>query len=255
MIQTVDIRDTGDAMFAAFSNSLQTFMAFLPSLLGAIIILAIGWILSGFLARLIVRGLNAVGFERAVEHSGVGDFVRRSGTPWTTSRVVAELIKWFIRLIFIQAAANILAMPQLTTIINSIILFIPNLIVAMVIIIIGAVIAKFLSGTVRASLGEMGVQNPNLLATMVRYAVIGFAVIAAANQLGIAAVVVNTLFIGLVGALALAFGLALGIGGRDVGAKIAQSLYQSTSELSDQAQQKGTVVMPGDSTSTKGGML
>lgn len=255
MIQTVDIRDTGDAMFAAFSNSLQTFMAFLPSLLGAIIILVIGWILSGILARLIVRGLNAIGFERAVEHSGVGDFVRRSGTPWTTSRVVAELIKWFIRLIFIQAAANILAMPQLTTIINSIVLFIPNLIVAMVIVVVGAMIAKFLSGMVRASLGEMGVQNPNMLATLTRYAIIGFAVIAAANQLGIAAVVVNTLFIGLVGALALAFGLALGIGGREVGAKIAQSLYQSTSELADQAQQKGAVVVPRDANTNKGSRL
>lgn len=251
MIQTVDIRDTGDAMFAAFSQSLQTFMAFLPSLLGAIIILVIGWILSGFLARLIVRGLNAIGFERAVEHSGVGNFVRRSGTTWTTSRIVAELIKWFIRLIFIQAAANILAMPQLTTIINSIILFIPNLIVAMVIIIVGAMIANFLSRMVRASLGEMGVQNPNLLANLTRYAIIGFAIIAAANQLGVAAVVVNTLFIGLVGALALAFGLALGIGGRDVGARIAESLYRNSSDLANQAQQKSAVVVPGENSTNK----
>lgn len=232
------IRDTGDAVWHSFLNSLNTFMSFLPALLGALIILIIGWVVSGFLARLIVKALNMVGFERAVQSSGISDFIKRSGTRWTTSQLIAELIKWFIRLIFIQAAANILRMPQLTTIINSIVLFIPNLVVALVIVVIGSLIAKFLSGAVRASVSEMGVGSPNLLATLTQYAVIGFAVIAAANQIGVAAVVVNTLFIGFVAAIALAVGLALGLGGREVGAQITQSLYESSQRMADQARQR-----------------
>lgn len=236
--RAVGIRDTSDAIWYSFTNALNSFMSFLPALVGAIIVLIIGWIISGFLSKLIVKALNMIGFERAVQNSGISDFIRRSGTKWTTSQMIGEMIKWFIRLIFIQAAANILRMPQLTTIINSIVLFIPNLVVALVIVVIGSLIAKFLSGAVRASVSEMGVGSPNLLATLTQYAVIGFAVIAAANQIGVAAVVVNTLFIGFVAAIALAVGLALGLGGREVGAQITQSLYESSQRMADQARQR-----------------
>ena len=238
------LRDTGDAIWYSFVNALNSFMSFLPALLGAIIVLVIGWVVSGLLARLIVRALNAIGFERAVHNSGIADFIRRSGTKWTTSQLIAELIKWFIRLIFIQAAANILGMAQVTTIINSIVLFIPNLIVAVVIIVVGSLIARFLAGAVRASVSEVGAGSPNLLAALTQYAVIGFAVIAAANQLGIAAVVVNTLFIGLVGSVALAAGLALGLGGRDVGAKVMQSLYEGGQGMAEQARQRAGAGQP-----------
>jgi hypothetical protein len=233
------IRDTGDAVWQSLLNALNNFMSFLPALLGALLVLIIGWVVSGFLARLIVKALNTVGFERAVRSSGISDFVRRSGTRWTTSQLIAELIKWFIRLIFIQAAANVLGMGQVTTVINSIVLFIPNLIVAVVIVVIGALIARFLSGVVRASVSEMGAGSPDVLAGLVYYAVVGFAVIAAFNQVGIAAVVVNTLFIGLVASLALAVGLALGLGGREVGAQITQSLYEGGRNMADQAARRG----------------
>ncbi len=234
----LQIRTTSDALWLSFTNALNSFMTFLPALIGALIVLVIGWVVSGALARLIEKGLRVIGLERAVHHSGLNDFIVRSGTNWTTSKLIAELIKWFIRLIFIQAAANILGMPQITAIINSIILFIPNIIVAMVIIVIGALIAKFLSGLVRGSVSEMGVGNPNLLATLTRYAVIGFAVIAAINQLGIAAVVVNTLFIGLVGAIALAVGLAFGLGGREVAAKITESWYEGGKSMANAVSQR-----------------
>ncbi|MFN2455944.1 MAG: small-conductance mechanosensitive ion channel [Pyrinomonadaceae bacterium] len=233
----IQVRTTSDTLWLSFTNAINSFMSFLPSLLGAIIVLIIGWIISGILARLIEKGLRAVGLERAVHHSGISDFIVRTGTSWTISKIIAELIKWFIRLIFIQAAANILGMPQITAIINSIVLFIPNIVVALVIIVVGALIAKFLAGVVRGSVSEMGVGNPNLLATLTRYAVLGFAIIAAINQLGIAAVVVNTLFIGLVGSIALAVGLAFGLGGRDVAAKITESWYQSGQTMAQAANQ------------------
>ena len=134
-----------------------------------------------------------------------------------------------------QAAANVLGIPQITEITNSIILYIPNVIVAIAIIIIGTFIAQFLAGLVRSSVSELGVGNPNLLAKLTQYAVIGFAVIAAIDQLGIAATVVNTLLIGLVGAIALAIGLAFGLGGREVAAEITQKWYHGTQSMVDAA--------------------
>jgi len=217
----------------AISHSFTSFFAFLPALLGAILLLLLGWIVASLIGRLVEKALRAIGFERAVAETGIGDVVQRSGTRTTASRIVGQLSKWFLFLIFVQAAANILQMPQLTAIINSIVLFIPNIVVALAIIVVGALVAKFLAGLVRGTVSRMGAANPNLLATLTNYAVIGFAVIAALNQLGIATVVVNTLFIGLVGSVALAVGLAFGLGGRDVASEVTRSWYEKGREVTD----------------------
>lgn len=235
------IRDTSEAIYYSFTDALLRFVSFLPALIGAAIILIVGWFVSGLLAGLIERALKAVGFESAVERSGIGEFIRRSGTRMTTSGVIATLIKYFIFLIFVQAAANVLGIPQLTEIINRIILFIPNVIVAMAIIVVGSFIAQFLSGLVRSSVSELGVGSPDLLAKLTQYIVIGFAVIAAIDQLGIAATVVNTLLIGLIGSVALAVGLAFGLGGREVAAEITQKWYAGSQSMADAARaQAGT---------------
>jgi len=238
---TTGIRDTSEAIYYSLTDALLRFVSFLPALIGALIILIVGWFVSGLLANLIERGLKAVGLEGAVERSGIGNFVRRSGTRMTVSGVIATLIKYFIFLIFVQAAANVLGIPQLTEIINRIILFIPNVVVAMTIIVIGSFIAKFLSGLVRSSVSELGVGNPNLLATLTNYIIIGFAVIAAIDQLGIAATLVNTLLIGLIGSVALALGLAFGLGGRDVAAQITQKWYESSQTLATAARQRANL--------------
>ncbi len=242
--QTVtSFRDTSEAIVYSLYNALMRFVSFLPALIGAVIILIVGWFIAGLLANLIERGLKAIGLERAVAHSGIGDFVERSGTKMSISGVIATLVKYFIFLIFVQAAANVIGIPQLTEIINRIILFIPNVIVAMAIIVIGSVIAKFLSGLVRSSVSELGVGNPNLLATLTNYIVIGFAVIAAIDQLGIAATLVNTLLIGLIGSVALAIGLAFGLGGRDVAAQLTQKWYEGSQSMANAVKQRaGTPV-------------
>jgi hypothetical protein len=237
-------KDAGEAVWYSFTNVLAQIISFLPAILGAIVVLLIGWLISGVLARLLERGLKTIGLEHAVVRSGVGDFIARSGTTWTVSKIIAELVKWIIRLIFIQAAAGLLGMPQLTSIINSIILFIPNVIVAMAIIVIGALIARFLARLVQGSVAEMGVANPIFFARLTQYAVIGFSVVAAINQLGIARAVVNTLFIGLVASIALAVGLAFGLGGRDVAGQITRGWYEGGRHLADASRRRAEEIQP-----------
>ncbi|CAN5144635.1 hypothetical protein BH20ACI1_BH20ACI1_09110 [soil metagenome] len=240
------IRDTSEAILYSLYNALNRFISFLPALIGALLIVVIGWFISGFIANLIERGLKAVGLASAVEKSGIGEFVRRSGTTMTTSGIIAILIKYSIFLIFVQAAANVLGIPQITAITNSIILYIPSVIVAIAIIVIGTFIAQVLAGLVRSSVSELGVGSPNLLAKLTQYAVIGFTIIAAFNQLGIAETVVNTLFFGLVGAIALAVGLAFGLGGREVAAEITQKWYSGTQSMVDAARVKAGNLTGGD---------
>lgn len=224
------VRDWGDAVMLSATEALRNFLGFLPALVGAILVLIIGWIVAGLLAGLVERLLKMVGFERAASSTGITSFIQRSGSEWTASAVVAEIVKWFIRLIALQAAASILGLNQISAIINAILLWLPNLVVAIAIIVIGALIARFVGGLVRGTTAQMGFRNPELLGTIANYAILGFAIIAAVNQLGIAATVVNTLFIGLVATLVLAFGLAFGLGGQQTAAQITAGWYRKSQE-------------------------
>ena len=220
------VRNWGDAVMLSATEALQNLLGFLPALIGAILILILGWIVAGIIAGLIEKGLKAVGFERAAQSTGIAGFIQQAGSGWTASKLGAEIDKWFIRLIAIQAAASILGLTQISAVINAILLWLPNLVVAIVIIVIGALIANFVAGIVRGSAAEMGFTTPNLLANLTRYAILGFAAVAAFNQLGIAPTVVNTLFIGLVATLVLAFGLAFGLGGQQTAARITEGWYE-----------------------------
>ena len=235
------VENWGDAVMVSATEAMQNLLGFLPALIGAILILIIGWIIAGVLAGLIEKGLQAVGFEKAAQSTGIAGFIENAGSGWTASKLVAEIVKWFIRLIAIQAAASILGLTQISQVINAILLWLPNLVVAIVIIVIGALIANFVAGIVRGSAAEMGFSTPNLLANITRYAIIGFAAVAAFNQLGIAPTVVNTLFIGLVATLVLAFGLAFGLGGQQTAAQITQGWYekgrQTTPRIAEKVKQ------------------
>lgn len=221
------VNNWGDAVMVSVTQALSNFLGFLPALIGAILILVLGWVISGLLASLVERVLKGVGFEHAANQTGINGFLAKSGSGWTASKAVAEIVKWFIRLVAIQAAAQILGMERVGDIINAILLWLPNLVFALVIIVIGALIGKFVAGAVRASTTEMGLGNPELLAGVARYAIIAFAVVAAVDQLGIAETVVNTLFILIVAALALAFGISFGLGGQSVAGEVIQGWYQS----------------------------
>jgi hypothetical protein len=221
-----------DAVMLSITAALVTFLSFIPAIIGAVIILIVGWIIAGFLGRVVTMVLEKVGFERAAARTGVSDFMRRSGVhDARASRVIGELVKWFIRLLFLEAAAEAVHLTAVTQILNQIVLFIPNLIVALIVLMIGALIARFVGDLVRGSASEMGFSSPNLLAGVARVAIMAFAVIIAVNQIGIAATLINTLFGGLVLALALALGLAFGLGGRDTAAQMWQRWYERGREL------------------------
>lgn len=227
-----------EAVLVSIASGLMALLSFIPALIGAIIVLVVGWFIAGWVGRLVTMFLERIGFEHAAERVGVSDFVSRTGVrDARASRIIGDLVKWFIRLIFLEAAAQAVHLEAVTQVINRIVLFIPNLIVALIILMVGALIARFVGDVVRGSASEMGFQNSNLLATLARFAIIAFAVIIAVNQIGIAATIVNTLFMAVVGALALAVGLAFGLGGRETAARMWQSWYSRGQEMAPRLEQ------------------
>jgi hypothetical protein len=216
-----------DAVMLSITAALVNLLSFLPALIGAIVILVVGWLLAGVAGRLVTRLLERIGFEQAAQRAGISDFVARAGIQDSrASRIAGELVKWFVRLIFLEAAAEAIHLQAVIQIINSIALFIPNLVVALLVLMIGALIARFVGDMVRGSTAKMGFASPNLMALLARYGIMAFAVLVAVSQIGVAAVLVNILFMGLVGALALALGLAFGLGGRDVAGQMWLRLYE-----------------------------
>jgi hypothetical protein len=122
-------------------------------------------------------------------------------------------------------------------VLQGLLLWLPNLVVALVVLVIAGLAANALNGLVRGAAAQSGLGNPDLLANIARFAVIAFGVVVAVNQLGIATTLVNTLFMGFVGALALALGLAFGLGGRDTAAEIVRNWYASSREAAPRLQQ------------------
>lgn len=231
------IQDWGDAILVSLSNALNTFLAAIPGVIGALLIILIGWVVSGIVARLVARGLRAAGADRLFAEHGQGVYPARA-MQYPPSQIAGEIAKWAIRIVFLIAAANVLGMPQVSELLNQVLLWIPNLIVAVVILLVAPLLARFVRGAVETAADGMGFTNGALLGRIAQVAIIAFAVIVAIDQVGIAADLVNTLFIGIVGALALGFGLAFGLGGRDVAAQVTQKWYKSTQQTADRLKER-----------------
>lgn len=236
MIQ--NITNWGDAFLVSITGALTAFLSFLPALIGALILVAIGWWIAGIVGRLVERLLNRMGFEHAAERTGITGFISRTGAgTLRASYVIGQLVKWFIRLIFLEMAAQALHLTAVTTLLNSIVLFIPNLVVALIILLLGVLLAQFVGRLVRGSLNSAGMSNASVLAAVAEYGIIGLAIVTALNQIGIASIIVTILFAGVVGALALAAGLAFGLGGRETAAEIWERSYEGSQQAARQLAQ------------------
>jgi len=214
----------GDALRASLAGALEIFLTAIPRLLGFGVVLLVGWLLSSLLARAVAALLHAVRFNELARRSGFGGFVQNMGVRTDPAGVIAIVGKWFVRLITLVVAFDLLGLPAVSVVFQQLLLWLPNLVVGLVVLVIGGLAANAVSRLVRGAAAEAGLGSPDLLAMVARVAVWSFAIIVAVNQLGIATTLINTLLIGVVGALALASGLAFGLGGRDRAAQLLDRL-------------------------------
>jgi hypothetical protein len=230
------ITDWGAAIMTSLTAALSMFLAAIPRVVGFLVILIIGWLIAGALAAAVAALLRAVRFNDLAGRAGLSGFVQNMGIRKDTAGVLADIVKWFVRLIVLVVAFDALGLPAVSVVLQQFLLWIPNLIVAVVILVIAGLAANALGDLVRGSTAQAGLSNPDVLATVVRVAVWSFGIVIAVNQIGIAQTLVNTLFMGFMGALALAAGLAFGLGGRDTAAQIVQSWYRQGREAKPKLQ-------------------
>jgi hypothetical protein len=222
------LADIVSELLRAFGDAISTLFAFIPALLGALIILLIGWIIGRLVAAIARRVLRALHFDRAMERARVDAYLQRGGVRADAVDVLASLVFWFIFLIFVLAAAEALRVPAISNIVNAIVLWLPQLFVALIVLIIGVLLARLVSDVVRAAMDGAGISGGPVLAGIAGVAVVAFAAIIALNQIGVGAAVVQELFGGVIFGLALALALAFGLGGRDTAKNIVDSWYDAT---------------------------
>jgi len=195
------------------------FIDFLPNFLVAVIVLVVGWIVAVALAKLIKQGLHALHVDEVGDRLGLDRLSQRTGMKMSISGAIAWLVKWFLLIAIFLAAANILNLGQVSDFLNSVLLYIPNVIAAAAILLVGTMVAGFLSRLVKHSVQAAGLASADLLGTVTEWAIMIFTFLATLAQLNVATAFVQTLFTGIIAMIAIAGGLAFGLGGREHAAR------------------------------------
>lgn len=233
---TTTVTDWSGSLWHGLTAGLDRFANGVPTVLGALLILIIGWIIAGALAAVVTKLSRTAHVDTLADHARVNDFLSRSGTRMKASDILGEVVKWVVRLVFIEMAAEQCGLTQVTALVNGILAYIPKIVVSLLLLGVGAFLGNLLAGIVRGTASEAGMGNPNLLGKLASGAVMAFAIIAAVNELGVAPVVVNTLYIGLVAALALALGLSFGLGGKETAGKLTEQWMGQAQQTASKAQ-------------------
>ena len=228
-VQTVTPSFT-ETLMASFRDAFSMILSAIPRILGFIVVVAIGWFVSTILARAVTGLLRAIRFDELARKSGLADFLAKMSTGTDSAGVVAGLVKWLVRIVVLLVAFDVLGLPAVSDVMRQLLLWLPNLVVAIFVLFIGGIAARALGNIVRGATAESGFSNPETLANVVRTTVWAFAIVVAINQLGIATNLINTLFTGFVGALAVALGLAFGLGGRDLASRTLENWYDQAQE-------------------------
>lgn len=209
-------------------NAVSTkIMLFLPNLMAAIIVFLLGWFLSRIAKALIVKVLGAVKFDVMTEKAGINELLTRGNIQKQPKEVLATLVYWFFMLIVIIASFDVLGLPIIYDLLNKIVLYIPNIIAAVVVLIFGGILANFLGPVVETVSSGLGTETASLLSKIAKYSVIILAITMALQQLSIASSVVTVAFAILFGAFSLAMALAFGLGGRDAAANYLQKMREA----------------------------
>jgi small-conductance mechanosensitive channel len=212
-------------IFVASLTSFWTELAsFIPQLLGAIIALVLGWMLAKVARTGVMRLLTLLKFDKATEKSGLEAFMKHAELDLSVGSVIGNLVYWLIILVMIVTVANSLGLSMVADLFNKVVLYIPNVIVAILVLVFGTILARFINRLVFAWLNNMEFEGALTVSTFSEYAMLVFVFFMALEQLQIANELLTAAFIISFGAVGLAFAIAFGLGAKDWAAKVVEKI-------------------------------
>ena len=218
------INDIAQASYTALVNLWQGFLNFLPTFLGGLIVFLIGIIIGKGLAQLVEKIIGALKIDALLEKAGVREITDKAGIALNSGYFLGQLTKWLIILSFLIAACNIWGLTAVGDFVKSVVGYLPNVIVAILILIIAIIVGDYVGKFVKASVTGAGLKTQASLAAITRWVFYIFGILAALSQLKVATYIINTLFTGIVAMLAVAGGLAFGLGGKDLAREILDKI-------------------------------
>lgn len=219
------VSQSANVVQTSFTDLWYTVVQYLPAILAAVIVFVIGWIVGIVLYRVIVQIVKVLRIDDALKAAGLGDAAKEAGFNLDIGRFLATLVKWFVVIVFLVAALDVLGLSRVTVFLQQVVLlYLPQVIGAALVLILGAIVAEVVKNLVAGSARAAGAHAANLAGAVAKWAVWIVAVLTALTQLQVAPEFLQTLFTGLVVALALAFGLSFGLGGKEAAARTIERI-------------------------------
>lgn len=215
-----------DVLTQSFQNLFYGLVAFIPNLVVAVIIFVVGWLIGAGLGRVVAQVISSLRVDQALRAAGVDRVVERAGFSLNSGAFLGVLVKWFFIIVFLVAALDVLQLTEVTIFLRAVVLgYLPQVIIAVLILLVAAVVAEAAQRVVAGSAAAANLKSANFLGSVSRWAIWVFAILAALDQLGVTPFI-QTLFTGVVVALALAFGLSFGLGGQQAAARYIEKMRE-----------------------------
>ncbi len=216
---------TGATVAGSLSSVWAGVIAFLPKLIVALLVFIVGWIIASLLARAVGQILKTLKLDHALRGAGLEQTLARAGLSLDSGKFIGSLVRWFIIVVFLIAALDIVGLTQVTDFLSNVVLgYLPQVIVAVLIMLIAVVLAEAVRKLVVASAKATHIKTAGFLGALSRWSILVFALLVALSHLGIGVAFLQTLFTGVVIAIALAFGLSFGLGGQAAAARYLEHL-------------------------------
>ena len=212
-----------DVLLRSFQDLWAGLVEYVPNLVVALVIIVIGWIIGALFGRVVSQLFKSLKVDNALEKAGVAEVLERGGIALNSGAFVGALVKWFFIIVFLVAAFDVLGLSQVNAFLQQVVLlYLPQVIVAAVVLVAAGVLGDLVKRLVTSSISAGGFGHANLAGSVAKWAIWIFGLLVALDQLGIAAGFVQTLFTGVVVAVALALGLSFGLGGQEAAARFIE---------------------------------
>ena len=220
------LSDWSSVLTASFVEIWFKFVNLIPNIIGAAIIFIAIIFAASFFGKLVVSGLKKLYIDRAVEATGLKKVLEKIGFKLAISEALGLLVTWFLYAIALVAAADILGLNQISQFLQSVVFYIPHVIIAVVILVVGIIVSNFVHTLVKETAGAAKIEEAQVLANVAKWAILVFTSMAALIQLRVATELIQILFTGLVFMISLAGGIAFGLGGKDRAKEIVDSFFK-----------------------------
>jgi hypothetical protein len=208
---------------------LARILSYLPVLLGALIILIVGWIVAKTIRRMVDWLLKTARFDTLADKTGISEILRKGDLEISAREVLSGLVYWLVIIMVLVMAVDALGLPKASDVLASLFAYVPKVITALLVLVVAMFLARFVSGIVRTAAGNADLPKPEIFAAVSRWAIIIFAVTISLGELGIAPFLVATTFNIILGGVCLALSLAFGLGGKDAAARYLEELKKKRS--------------------------